>query len=66
MDYKQISSILFNFIQYLFAFLLLFFIIYRAYIYCFDLKPHPCMSDKCINDRRNIYTGEDLKWDTPP
>lgn len=53
MDYKIFSSILFQVIIYLFAFLFIFFVIYRAYIYRFGIDPHPCMNDKCINDRKN-------------
>ena len=51
MDFKNISSFFIQFILYLFAFLFIFFVIYRSYIYCFGIDPHPCMSDKCIQKR---------------
>ena len=51
MDLKNILSFFFQFILYLFAFLFIFFIIYRAYIYSFRIDPHPCMSEKCIRER---------------
>ena len=51
MNFKNILSIISNFVLYLFGFLFLFFIIHRAYIYSFDLNAHPCMSDKCIRER---------------
>jgi len=54
MDLKKGALIIFNFLLYIFAFLLLFFIIYRAYIYSFDLKPHPCI--KCMKEKENKKT----------
>ena len=53
MDLKKYPLIVFNFALYLFAFLFIFFVIYTSYIYCFGLKIHPCMNDKCIKEREN-------------
>lgn len=51
---KNIFEIFLNFFYYLFAFLLIFFVIYRAYIWRFNLKPLPCMNTKCIKAREHI------------
>ena len=56
MGLKNILLILFNFAIYLFVFLFMFFIIYRFYIYCFGIDPHPCMNDKCIRERETQFT----------
>jgi uncharacterized protein YneF (UPF0154 family) len=53
MNLNQFFIIGLNLFLYLFVFLFIFFVIYRVYIYRFDLKPHPCMSDKCIRQRMN-------------
>lgn len=54
MDFKNISSFFIQFILYLFAFLFIFFVIYRSYIYCFSIDPHPCLSDRCIRERKQV------------
>ena len=53
-DIKKVGSILLNYLFYFFAFLFVFFIIYRAYIYRFGLTPLPCMNERCIRERNNI------------
>jgi hypothetical protein len=56
-------ELFFNIFIYFFSFLIIFFIIYRLYIYRFGLKPLPCMNDKCVqkrllsNDSRNNIDG---------
>ena len=40
-----------NILYYFIVFLLIFFFIYRAYIWRFGLKPIPCMNSMCIKER---------------
>ena len=50
---KNSLSLIINFLLYLFIFLLIFFCIYRAYIFRFGIEPLPCMNDKCILERNS-------------
>ena len=58
MSWNSILSYLFYGFVYFFAFILLFAIIYRAYISWFGIKPHECMSDKCIQKRKEESVPE--------
>ena len=60
MSLKYILEILFYGIIYFFAFLILFFIIYRAYIYTFGIKAHGCMSDKCQQKLQEEQSKADI------
>ncbi len=50
-NWNQIFDFLLTIFYYFIVFLLIFFVIYRAYIYRFNLKPIPCMNNKCIHER---------------
>lgn len=52
LDIKKIIGFLWTFFLYFVSFLLIFFVIYRAYIFRFGLKPLPCMNDRCIRERK--------------
>jgi len=52
LDIKKVGCLCWNFLLYFFVFLLIFFVIYRAYIFRFGLKPLPCMNDICIRERK--------------
>ena len=46
-----IIGLFLNILYYFILFLLIFFFIYRAYIWRFNLKPIPCMNSMCIKQR---------------
>ena len=54
LDIKKVGCLCWNFLLYFFVFLLIFFVIYRAYIFRFGLKPLPCMNDICIRERKKM------------